>query len=64
MKFEDYLSKVFQKANPTILDDDMPEAYEHWLTTLDVQELIDHAEKWGLELTKEVREMTLAENRQ
>lgn len=28
-------------------DDDMPDDYEHWVSNLDGQEIIDLAEEWG-----------------
>lgn len=32
-------------------DDDMPDAYENWMSNLDVQEVIDYAEEWGKVIT-------------
>ena len=31
-------------------DDDMEDAFEVWLSRLDVQEVMDYAERWGTEL--------------
>lgn len=33
--FEDFLQAQHQKENPTILDDDLPNAYNEWLEYLD-----------------------------
>jgi len=49
--FEDYLCEMH--ANQYIgLDDDMPDNYEGWIERLDVQEVIDYAEKWGEKIIK------------
>lgn len=60
MKFEDYLKRV-HTATYTGTDDSMPEAFDHWLTQLDIQELIDMAESWGEELAKEIRDLVKSE---
>ena len=31
-------------------DDDAPDAYEHWISNLDTQEVMDFAEEWGATL--------------
>ena len=59
MKFKDFLQRKFMKLEPQVLDDYLPGALYHWLSTLDTQEVIDYAEAWGVELSKEVREVTL-----
>jgi len=44
--FEDYLQDVHAK-DYSGLDDDMADDFENWLSKLDVQELIDYAEKFA-----------------
>ena len=45
--FEDYLQEKHSEQYYG-LDDDMPDDYDDWVGNLDVQELIDFAELWGL----------------
>ena len=45
--FEDYLQEKHSEQYCG-LDDDMPDDYADWVGNLDVQELIDFAELWGL----------------
>ena len=59
MKFIDFLQRKFLKLEPQVLDDYLPDAFDHWSSTLDTQEVIDFAEEWGVELSKEVREVVL-----
>ena len=42
---EDYLKDVHAEQYEG-LDDDMPDAFNDWLTELDVDEWIEYAEKW------------------
>lgn len=45
--FENYLRE--KHADQYVgLDDDMPDDFEDWVGNLDTQELIDHAEVYGL----------------
>jgi|GEM_PF-4511171 len=49
--FDSFLQDVHAKGyNGT--DDDMPDAYESWLMGLDVQEIMDFAEEYGVEIYK------------
>ena len=41
--FEDYLLDKFIRSNPTILDDDIPDAFDDYLAGLDVDEWLS----WG-----------------
>jgi len=45
--FENYLQEQFIKTEPQVLDDDLTDAFDNWITDLDVQEVIDYAEAWG-----------------
>lgn len=42
--FEDYLKEQFWENCPSVLDDELPDAFDDWLGNLDTQELIDYAE--------------------
>jgi len=45
--FEDYLQDKFIRDNPHVLDDDIPDAFDNWLSDMDCGELIDLANDWG-----------------
>ena len=40
--FEDYLETVCFEANPSVLDDDMPDFFDNWLGSQDVEDMIRH----------------------
>ena len=44
MTFKEYLEAVFMEENPTILDDDLPDAFDYWL--MDWEERLDPFEDW------------------
>lgn len=44
MRFEEYLQQEFEREHPEILDDDLPDAYEAWVTDLDQTQLIELAD--------------------
>ena len=44
--FEDYLKQIHADQYEG-LDDDMPDAFENWLTDLQVDDVIAYAEEWG-----------------
>jgi epoxyqueuosine reductase QueG len=44
--FEDFLQDI-HAAGYHGTDDDMPDAYEHWVCSLDGQEIMDYAQAWG-----------------
>jgi hypothetical protein len=44
--FEDYLKDQFGKIYMG-LDDDMSDAYEHWISNLDTSAVIELADKYG-----------------
>ena len=41
-RFEEYLETVCFEANPSVLDDDMPDFFENWLGNQDVEDMIRH----------------------
>ena len=40
--FEQYLEEQFMKTHPEILDDDLSDALDTWLSQLDADEYIEH----------------------
>ena len=50
--FEDYLKERFDKSYHG-LDDDMPDAYEHWISNLDTSAVIDLVNDYGETMYKE-----------
>ena len=46
MDFENYLREVHGE-NYTGLDDDMPDAFDNWLTNLQVDDIIEYADKFA-----------------
>jgi len=47
--FEEYLQRKHMEDEPTVLDDDLPEAYETWLEGQGVDLLIAYAGVWHSE---------------
>lgn len=45
-KFNDYLQTRCFEENPTVLDDDMPDFYDNWLSEIGVDLLMAYAEAW------------------
>jgi len=46
--FEDYLNEVFMRENPTVLDDELSDAFDDWISDVDAKEIdelaIEYAE--------------------
>lgn len=52
--FEEYLKEVH--ADEYIgTDDDMPEAFEHWLSNLDVENIIGYGDAFAKRLLDEIK---------
>ena len=47
--FEDFLQRMHSDDEPTVLDDDLPDAFDDWLSNLGVDLTIAYAEKWNVE---------------
>lgn len=45
--FEDYLQTKHAEQAHGVLDDDMPDDYERWLSDLSAEEFIEYAEKYA-----------------
>lgn len=44
--FTQYLQTIHMKEHPALLDDDLPDAFDNWLSELDTDELINYADKF------------------
>ena len=49
--FEDFLKETYAH-NYTGTDDDMPDAFDSWLSELEGEEWLDFGNRYGAELTK------------
>lgn len=45
--FEDFLQEKFIESNPTVLDDDIPDAFSNWLTELDSDDFIIYGNQYA-----------------
>jgi hypothetical protein len=50
--FEEYLGNIHAEKFPTILDDDMPDHFDDWLSRLDVSELMVYGQRYGIEINR------------
>jgi hypothetical protein len=44
--FEDFLGRMHMADEPMTLDDELPDAFNHWLGTLGIELMMAYAEKW------------------
>ncbi len=67
--FQEYLEEQHMKGYHGT-DDDSPDAFEAWVTNLQVDDIMDYAENWGMQvyesgfITGELMERKLHEPRQ
>ena len=47
--FEDFLARMHMIDEPTVLDDDLPDAFSNWLQQIDMDMIILYAEMWHTE---------------
>ena len=47
--FEEFLGRMHMEDEPTVLDDDLPDAFDAWLSNLGIDLTIVYAEKWHVE---------------
>jgi len=47
--FEDFLGRMHMEDEPMVLDDDLPDAFDNWLSNLGADLTIAYAEKWHTE---------------
>ena len=59
--FEEYLAHRHHEEYPEILDDNLPDAFDNWLSNLDVSEAMIYADAWmnetKAELAAEIRNL-------
>ena len=53
--FEDFLKNKHMELYPTILDDDLPDAFDNWLEGRTKEEIIEYAE----EVLKEILQLVI-----
>ena len=44
---ENYLQNIHAEQRSWVLDDDLPDDFDRWLTDLQIDEVIKYAENWG-----------------
>ena len=47
--FEDFLQDKFIRQNPTILDDDIPDAFDEWLCEIEPELWIEYGDEYKKE---------------
>lgn len=55
MTFEGYLKEIHMENNPTILDDDLPDAYNDWVASLQADDFIAFADNYVQHLMIEIQ---------
>ena len=45
--FEEYLQFQFMDREPQVLDDDLPDAFDSWLSSLQADDFIDYGKKFA-----------------
>lgn len=58
--FEEYLKEYFITNCYTGVKEGLESAFEHWISNLDVQEVIDLAEEWGDSIYKLYKDLVKA----
>ena len=57
MTFIDYLKQQHMLDNPELLDDDLPDAFDNWLSTMEQDVLIQHAEDMVKQCYRKITEL-------
>lgn len=57
--FTEYLQEVHMKAYPMLLDDDLPDHFDDWLSDLSIDEWIDHGNGFAITILKETKKILL-----
>lgn len=58
MKYKDfgqYLEYRCFEENQSILDDDMPDFFDNWISNLDISEIITYSDGYANEIKSEIR---------
>ena len=56
-KFEEYLEDVCFEANPTVLDDDMPDFFDEWISNLQEEDYLRLADEYANKSFEEGRDI-------
>lgn len=48
--FENYLQKIYLLAFISVLDDDLPDHFDNWISQLDGEELLRYGQLYGEEV--------------
>ena len=46
--FEDFLMDIFMQSNPSVLDDDLPDAFDCWLEQLSADEWLNYGDSYAI----------------
>ena len=57
MNFTQFLEKKFVEEHPAVLDDDLPDHFDNWLTELQVDEWIKLGDEFKTSPNKEVSKL-------
>lgn len=47
--FEEFLGRMHMEDEPMVLDDDLPDAFDDWISNIGSDLMIAYAEKWHIE---------------
>jgi hypothetical protein len=47
--FEEFLQEVFNRFNPGVLDDELQDSFDAWLSNMDIERLLTWGETYGNE---------------
>lgn len=53
-KFEEFLQERFMEVEPQVLDDDLPDAFDSWLSQIDVDSWIMYGDMYRRELGQQI----------
>lgn len=59
--FEQYLGRVCFEANPTVLDDDMPDFYDTWISEQNDEDFVRHANAYAIEFATSQKDAEIAD---
>ena len=57
--FEQFLQDRHIETEPAVLDDDLPDAFNDWLTRLDVDEWLEYGQEYAKSILPKVEEKIL-----
>lgn len=45
--FEQFLQEKFMEEEPMLLDDDLPDGFDHWISNINIDDLIELGQEYG-----------------